>query len=77
MIQLINSAISNTSRWDITPHGRILLTRIEDKIEDFRWIKDIKHLKRINKYRKRVKQRRLKFSDEDIMELILLTGEKK
>ena len=58
---------------DYTYRGWCRVVRISS-IEDFRWIKSVDHLKRVNRYRKRVGQWEIVFSDDDMFELIMLTG---
>lgn len=48
--------------------------RIFDNLEYYPWIKSLEHLKRVNKYRKRVGQSPIVFDDDDMAELILLKG---
>lgn len=42
------------------------------ELKNFPWLKDIDHLTRVNKYRKRHKQEKLIFSDEDVTDLMLI-----
>lgn len=51
--------------------GYIAKIIIIDDLEDYPWIKCLDHLKRINRYRRRVGQRPLNFNDEHIAELAL------
>lgn len=43
-----------------------------DKLEDYPDIKNLEHLKRLNKYRKRVGLHKIVLNDDDILELIVL-----
>ena len=44
-----------------------------DSLSDYPWIRDLDHLKRVNKYRKRCGQLQIRLNDDDIAELALLT----
>lgn len=57
---------------DYTYRGLCFVVKISS-IEDFRWIKNVDHLKRVNRYRRRVGQWEIVFSDDDMFELIMLT----
>ena len=61
----------------LLPHGfQVMFALYEaDKLENYPWIKSVEHLNRVNKYRKRVGQPILLFTDDDMAELILLKGE--
>jgi hypothetical protein len=43
-----------------------------DKLLDYPWIRSLDHLKRVNKYRKRVGQHQLTFNADDMADLTLL-----
>lgn len=43
-----------------------------DQLNRYPWIRDIAHLQRVNKYRKRVRQSLLVFNSDDMAELALM-----
>jgi hypothetical protein len=47
-----------------------------DKLSDYPWVRSLDHLKRVNKYRKRVGQHQLTFNEDDMADLALL-GDKR
>jgi hypothetical protein len=43
-----------------------------DKLSDYPWVRSLDHLKRVNKYRKRVGQHQLTFNADDMADLTIL-----
>ena len=52
--------------------GRFIKVYIPEKLENYPWIKSADHLRRINKYRKRTGQPIIRFTEDDMFELIML-----
>ncbi len=70
MVIDFSGSISHEDMEKFREEFRKLMQDTQD-LNQFPWIKDIQHLHRINKYRKRVKQRIIRFNEADSAELAL------